>query len=428
VTGTVSIPKVFEPLWRPKRHKIFYGGRGGAKSWAFATALVIRGAQQPIRVLCTREYQKSIKESVHRLLMDAINRCGLDEVYEVLDASIRCKNGTMFIFEGLRNNPHAIKSLEGVDVCWCEEAEAITEESWKFLIPTIRKEGSEIWVSFNPSWEDDPTAQLFIMPYIDSLTTDGVYEDDRHYVRKVSFRDNPYFPEVLRDQMLADKAKDHDRYLHVWEGEFQIAVQGAVFAEQLKEAETQGRITNVPIVRNQPVYTFWDLGRNDTTFIVFIQVVNKEMRVIDCYEQRLVDLSHYARMLREKNYLYEEHYLPHDVEVEELGSGYSRRQQLEDMGVRPITVVPRVKHLEDGIAALRTRFPELWIDKTRCAPLIRALKAYSYEWDERLGVHKDKPGPKWSTNPVDALRQWAQAFEAFDPWGETPQYHAPSIR
>jgi len=144
---------------------------------------------------------------------------GLDDFYEITQTSIIGKNGTTFLFEGLKNNITKIKSLEGVDICWCEEAENITAFSWEILIPTIRKANSEIWVSFNPFDELDSTYDRFITPYIEQLTKTNRHEDDRHYIRKVSYRDNPYFPQELHDEMEQCKKENYNKYLHIWEGE-----------------------------------------------------------------------------------------------------------------------------------------------------------------------------------------------------------------
>lgn len=439
----VEIPQTFEVLFKPKRYKVFFGGRGSAKSWSYAMALVILGVQKPMRILCTREFQKSIKESVHRLLADSIERCGLQAEYEVLDKSIRGRNGTLFIFEGLRNNPNEIKSLEGIDVCWCEEAQAISSSSWKFLIPTIRKEGSEIWVSFNPLSEFDSTYQRFVIPFAEIVEAHDwkagekgePYIDERHYIHKVSWRDNPFFTSVLRDEKDADFAKDEAKAAHVWEGECADAAEGAILAEQLRRMAKEGRITNIPIV-NAPVYTAWDLGRNDTTCIIWFQDVAGQIRIVDFYEDRLKQIPFYCKVVKEwadeRDAVYERHYMPHDVEAEVLGMQDTREQQFEAGGVKPLEIVPKTPSIEDGIAALRGRFPEFWIDKERCADLLKACRMYQYEKDERLSteerpVFKDKPGPKWATNPVDALRQIAQGYEVYPEMPPMDDWEAASV-
>lgn len=415
----VEIAEAFKPLFKPKRYKIFYGGRGGAKSWAFAQALLILGVQKPIRILCTREFQGSIRESVHKLLSDTIDRLHLNSFYDIQQSTIRGKNGTQFIFEGLKNNTTKIKSMEGVDYVWCEEAEAITEQSWDILIPTIREKGSEIWVSFNPSSETDATYQRYIAPYISQIDESGFYEDDDLYVAKVSWRDNPWFPDELKREMEIMKANDHNKYLHVWEGECKTAVEGAIYGEQLRKAKEDGRITSVPIESSIPVDTFWDLGRNDTTAIWFMQRVGLENRFIDFYESRLVGLDHYARVLKDKGYLYGDHYLPHDVEVKELSTNRSRKEILEDLGIKPINVVRRIQSVQEGIEMTRQAFSSCWFDSERCKEGISALKNYQYQFDEKYGTFRMSPLHNWASNGADAFRQFAQGYTAEkDDWGE----------
>lgn len=215
----VMIADVFAPLFKPKRYKVFFGGRGGAKSWGFAQALLLLGAQEPKRILCTRELQDSIQESVHRLLSDTVTRLGLDPFYEIQNNVIRGINGSNVIFEGLKNNTTKIKSMEGVDIVWCEEAEAITELSWDLLIPTIRKSGSEIWISFNPADEMDETYQRFVKPYEAEIFRNGFYEHDDIYVAKVGYADNPWFPDVLRREMEECKRTNPKKWAHIWDGQ-----------------------------------------------------------------------------------------------------------------------------------------------------------------------------------------------------------------
>lgn len=206
-----QIPAIFPPklkfLFRPARYKVAHGGRGSAKSWSFARALVIRAYSEPLRVLCARELQNSIQESVHRLLSDQIDAMGLAPWFKITQTSIESKTGGEFIFSGIKNNPTKIKSTEGIDIAWVEEAEKVSARSWEILIPTIRKPGSEIWVTFNPDQERDPTSQRFIV----NPPPDAV-------VRQINWRDNPWFPEELRREKDYLAAVDPDAYAHVWEG------------------------------------------------------------------------------------------------------------------------------------------------------------------------------------------------------------------
>jgi len=215
----VEYPKKFRELFEPYRYKVYYGGRGSAKSWNFARALLSKASQKPTRILCGREIQKSIKDSVHRLLCDQIELLGLQAHFSTINNEIRGINGSLFLFEGLKHNINKIKSLEGIDIAWVEEAELISEESWEILIPTIRKPNSEIWVTFNPSDETDPTYKRFIL----NTPPDTL-------LQKVSWRDNKWFPEVLKKEKDYLKEVDIDAYNHVWEGEVWTRSNSQVFA------------------------------------------------------------------------------------------------------------------------------------------------------------------------------------------------------
>jgi phage terminase large subunit len=200
-------PPVFKPLNRASRYKVYYGGRGGGRSWAFARKLLHRGMLRKQFFLCARELQKSIEDSVYRLLVEQIDLMNAGLFYRVYRNAIVGLNGTRFIFEGLKSNVTKIKSIEGIDVCWVEEAEKVSEDSWDILIPTIRKDGSEIWISFNPDLETDPTYKKFVT----NTPPDTV-------LKKTTFRDNPLFPKVLKLEKDYMYATDPDRADWIWEG------------------------------------------------------------------------------------------------------------------------------------------------------------------------------------------------------------------
>ncbi len=211
--GTDVEPSREQPPWAahfspPARYKVAWGGRGSGKSWSFARMLLLRAAEKPIRVLCARELQISIKDSVHRLLSDQVHAMGLSDKFDVGQSYIRGINGAEFIFKGLRHNAAEIKSMEGIDVCWVEEAQAVSERSWELLIPTIRVPGSEIWISFNPDQATDPTYKRFV-----TSPPDGAI------VRRVNWDDNPWFPPDLERERAHMARTDPDAYAHVWLGE-----------------------------------------------------------------------------------------------------------------------------------------------------------------------------------------------------------------
>lgn len=204
----IELPDKLIPLFDKWRFKVLKGGRGGAKSWGIARALICLSLQKTLLIVCAREIQNSIKESVHRLLKNQIKIMGVQESFIITETSIKCAaTGSEFIFLGLLRNIDAVKSLEGCDICWVEEAHNVSEESWDTLTPTVRKPDSEIWVSFNPKYEDDATYQKFI-----------VKTPDNCIVIEVNYCDNPWFPDVLRKEMEDDKARDFTLYEHKWLG------------------------------------------------------------------------------------------------------------------------------------------------------------------------------------------------------------------
>lgn len=204
-----EIPSAFKDLFTPSRYKAYHGGRGSAKSHSMASAVVLKGAQKPIRWLFAREIQKSLSASVHQLLTDKINLHGLQDMYKVTREGIKGVNGTLFLFAGLRSNPDSIKSMEGLDGVWVEEADRCSQTSLDLLTPTVRKEGSEIWFSWNRNQTTDPVDNMFL----------GGTPPPNSIVKQVNWRDNPFFPEVLREEMEWMKARDIDKWRHIWEGE-----------------------------------------------------------------------------------------------------------------------------------------------------------------------------------------------------------------
>jgi phage terminase large subunit len=216
---TINLPPKAQILFQPSRYKGLYGGRGSAKSHSVATYLLLEGMKRPHRILCTREYQNSISESVLKLLENKINHLGLGSFYTVNQSTIVGKNGTEFIFAyGLRRNIESIKSIEGITIVWIEEAQTVSDDSWEVLIPTIREPGSEIICTWNPKDEDDPThRRLVINPPPDCVTV------------KMTWRDNPYFPEVLDKERLHCLETDPEAYANIWEGECRKQSQAIIF-------------------------------------------------------------------------------------------------------------------------------------------------------------------------------------------------------
>jgi phage terminase large subunit len=204
----VELPPVMLGLFdRPARYRCCYGGRGAGRSWAFARALIVKSLERRVRILCAREFQNSIADSIHTLLSDQIEVLGLGQYFEIQATAVYGRNGSEFVFSGVRNNVTRIKSLEGASIAFVEEAAQITQRSWEILIPTIRTAGSEIWAAWNPDLETDPTHERFVM-----------HPPDSAVVVKTDYSTNPWFPEPLQAEMEYLKRVDPDAYAHVWLG------------------------------------------------------------------------------------------------------------------------------------------------------------------------------------------------------------------
>ena len=387
-----EFPIKLEGLFKKSRYKVLYGGRGGAKSWGIARALLILGAKNPLRILCAREYMTSMRDSVHKLLCDQIESLGLIGFYEITQASIRGKNGTEFSFVGLKNNVANVKSYEGVDICWVEEAQTVSRLSWNVLIPTIRKEGSEIWVSFNPELETDETYQRFVAnPPSDCITM------------KVNWYDNPWFPDTLRLEKDALKQRDEESYNQVWEGLCRQTVDGAIFAKEMQQAEKDGRITRVPYDPSKPVHAVFDLGWSDSTAIWFLQYVGMETRLIRYLEGSQQTMSFYLATMQTFGYVYDTIWLPHDAENKTLAAAGRSIDDIVRAAGYKTQILPRVP-IVDSINAARTIFPSCWFDREHAADGLTCLRHYRYDVDPDTKQFSRNPLHDHYSHGADAFR------------------------
>lgn len=359
-----EFPEKLGFLFDPMRYKIAYGGRGSSKSWSFARALLIQGSLQPLRVLCVREVQRSIRDSVHRLLSDQIIALGLESVYETLETEIRGRNGTLFIFSGLSSQTtDSLKSYEGVDLCWAEEAHNISKKSWDILIPTIRKDNSEIWVSFNPELDTDETYMRFV-----TNPPPGAI------AQMVNYHDNPWFPDVLEQERRHCELTNKSDYGQIWEGKCRSSVAGAIYADEIGAMVRTGRVCNVPYEPRLKVHAIWDLGWNDATTIIMAQRVRSELRIIDYIEDSHKTLDWYAGELKQRRWNWGNDYLPHDGDHRGLQTGKSAAEVLRSFG-RSVLKTPNVG-VENGIKAARQAFAQCYFDKTNTSRLVECLKRY----------------------------------------------------
>lgn len=246
----VRFPEVFQPLTRPARYKGAWGGRGSGKSHFFGGFLVLQSLRKQVRAVCLREVQKSIKDSVKQLIEDKIAQYGLLGEFDITDAEIRGPNGSLFVFRGLKSyNAASIKSLEGFNVAWVEEAQNVSQRSLDMLIPTIRADDAELWFSWNP---DQPTDAVDKLLRFDPPSGAVVV--------RANYSDNPWFPEALREDMERDRNTDPAKYAHVWLGEYQSqADQQFISWDLVKQAqERQFRRGARPILFGLDVARFGD--------------------------------------------------------------------------------------------------------------------------------------------------------------------------
>ena len=382
-----EFPDKLQFLFEPHRYKVARGGRGSAKSWSFARALLTLSTAKTLRILCTREIQKSIKDSVHKLLSDQIQLIGLGSKFTVLETEIRNATGTLFIFAGLADHTiESIKSYEGVDIVWCEEAHVISKRSWDILLPTIRKDNSEIWITYNPELDTDETHVRFTVDPPDDCVN-----------VVMNWRDNPWFNEVLEKERQRCLKFSPSDYENIWEGQCKKAVAGAIWAEEIAKAQDDGRICNCPYDPLLKVHVVLDLGFNDAMFITMVQRTRSEIRVIDELVDEHKTNDWYSAELKKRNYNWGKMWLPHDGFSHERKTGKTDAEIFEALGW---DVVPRDQiaemGIEPGIRQTRMKFGQLVFNKANVPTTIQCAKRYK----RSINQQTKEPGPplhdEWS--------------------------------
>lgn len=377
-------------------------------SWAVADCLLALGAAQKLRILCAREIQDSIKQSVHKLLSDRIGVLGLGSFYHIQDTCIYGANGTEITFTGLgRHTAESIKSFEGVDIVWVEEAQTVAERSWAILIPTIRAKNSEIWVTFNPDMDTDPVWQRFIV----NRPTDEAPFDC--VVLQVNWNNNPWFPEVLNRERLHCKKVSPDDYDNIWEGKCRTSVAGAIYARELSDMHLTGRIRPLPYDPRYRVHRIWDLGWNDAMTIVMVQKPHPSvLNVINYFEDSFQRYDEIVSDLRRLGYNWGYDWLPHDAIQKNPQTGSNAYMTLKRLGCRVKPPMPKTD-ANARIKAARMAFPRIYMDdsdhsKMRqtgflgCKRLADVLRHYRRD----IPVTTDEPGkPRHD--------QWSHGADAF---------------
>jgi phage terminase large subunit len=396
---SIEFPEKLAGLFESHPYKVLYGGRDGVKSWSVAQALLILGTKSPLRILCARETMDSIRESVHQLLTDQIVRLGLEKFYTPLQSEIRGMNGTEIVFAGLRKQTvSSIKSYEAIDICWVEEASVVSRRSLTILLPTIRKPGSEIWFTLNPDLETDAVYQDFILN-----------PPEGALVIKTSYRDNNWLSQESRQKIETLKSRDPDTYHHVYEGGTRSTVEGAIYKEQIQQAEREGRIRQVPYDAGRSVDTFFDLGFGDRVSIWAAQRIPFETHIVRYFEGDHQPIGYYLKEMQSWGYILGTCYLPWDGATKELGTGKSIEDVMRASGFK--VHIARRLEVHQGINAVRTLFPSLWFDATLCADGLQYLRRYQYGPETALGVSRREPLHDDASHPADALRTLAVGIQ-----------------
>lgn len=404
----IQIPGAFRELFDPQyRDYAFHGGRGGAKSHSVAGALVIQAAQRPMRIVCAREIQDSLRDSVKQLIEDKINDYGLGDHFECLDAETRGKNGSKFVYKGLWRNPDAIKSLEGADVFWGEEANRFSMRSIRLVRPTMRKPGARMIWTWNPEFDHDPIDQLFRGP---------AGPPPNSIVREVSWKDNPWFKNSpLLQEMEHDYKVNPSMAEHVWGGSYVTAIEGAYYASHLIKAREEGRVTFVAADPHMQLRAFWDIGTRDATAIWVAQFVGREVRVLDHYEAVGQPLGTHLQWLRSNGYEKALCVLPHDG----ANTNHLTANVFEDHVRQAGFETQVIKNQGKGAAMLRVEslrrlFPQIWFNEETTRGGLKAISAYHERRDENRNIGLG-PEHDWSSHSADALGLMAIAYEEPSP-------------
>jgi len=420
----IPTARVFRPLLEPARYKAAYGGRGSGKSHFFAGLIVERAFSEPgFRGVCIREVQKDLSESAKRLIEDKIQAYGLGASFDCQRAQIVTPGGGVIIFEGMQDhNAESIKSLEGFDVAWVEEAQTLSATSLAMLRPTIRKEGSELWFSWNPRRKTDAVDDFFRGP---SAT-------QRAVVVSANWSDNPWFPNELEEERKEDLKLRPDTYPHVWDGGYQTVTEGAYYAASLLQAKREGRIGRVALDPLMTVRAIWDIGgtgaKADACAIWVVQFIGREIRVLDYYEAVGQPLSAHVSWLRERGYGKALCVLPHDGDTNDRVHDVSYASALRD-ALFEVEVVPNQGKgaAKMRIEAARRLFPRIWFNEATTEAGREALGHYHEKKDEARNIGLG-PEHDWSSHGADAFGLVCVVYKEPQQWEPEEEWRDESGR
>lgn len=390
----IPTPRVFRPLLDPARYKGCWGGRGSGKSHQFASMAVESCLlQRGTRGLCVREVQKSLKESAKRLIEDKIDAYKIQSSFNVLATEIKTPGGGLISFIGMQDHTaESVMSFEGLDWVWVEQAETLSARSLQVLRPTIRKETSELWFSWNPRRKSDP---------VDAFLR-GEHPPPGAVVLRANWSDNPFFPPTLEAERQHD-LKHSPSYRHVWEGDYATVVEGAYYANALAQAAQEGRITDLaydPLLERR---AYWDIGIDDAMAIWVTQRKGQRLYAMDYIEGMGQGLDYYVTELRRRGHADAECVLPHDGANRSVVTGKRFSEHLKEAGFR----VRIVRNAGAGAAMMRIEasrriFPRVWFNDSPTQAGREALGSYHERKDDRRDIGLG-PEHDWASHSSDSF-------------------------
>jgi phage terminase large subunit len=422
-TVRVELPPKLIPVFEGEADvRGAYGGRGSAKTRSFAKMTAVRTlmwdeAGREGIILCGRQYMNSLDDSSLEEVKAAIrSEPWLNERFEIGEKYVRTNSGRIaYKFSGLEHNLDSIKSKARILLCWVDEADPVTEDAWEKLIPTLREEDSELWVTWNPERKNGATHKRFRQT-----------KDARAKVVEINWRDNPWFPQILERVRAKDQAERPDSYDHIWEGAFKTAVKGAYYAAQLAEAKREriGRVSADPLMTLRAFVDIGGTGARADAFAMWIaQFIAREVRVLDYYEAVGQPLATHLDWMRGRGYSKErcQIWLPHDGATNDKVYDVSYESALTEAGYT-VTVVPNQGKgaAKARIEALRRLFPMLWFNEATTAAGRDALSWYHEKWDDERDIGLG-PEHDWASHGADAAGLMAVVYEE-------PKLKAPPLK
>lgn len=405
-TATVRLPPKLVPVFSGEAdYRGAYGGRGSAKTRSFAKMTAVRAYMWAMAgdegvILCGRQFMNSLAESSLEEVKAAIREeQWLLPHFDIGEKYIRTADGRIsYVFAGLDRSIDSIKSTARIKLAWVDEAEPVTETAWQTLIPTLREEDSELWVTWNPKSKRSATHKRF-----------RVSPPERAKIVELNWRDNPWFPKTLERKRMEDLGRRPDTYNHIWEGDFVQVTEGAYYAQSLALARAQKRIVPLSVDPLMQTWAFWDIGTRDATAIWIVQFIGGRVHVIDYYEAVGQPLATHLQWLRDNGYAKAICVLPHDGSNTNHLTAERFEDHIRAAGFQCEVIKNQGKAAAmKRVEAARRLFPSIWIDPEHCGPGLEALAAYHEKRDEQrdfgLGPEHD-----WSSHGADAFGLMAVA-------------------